>query len=102
MAIKKSKEENLFMKGTNDEVLKKIEEALHKGGFSKVKLNIQSNQVTSSYKKFMVWGEIAILTTLQDDGIKVHAKSTANVDNIFALFFCPAQKILDQFKLNFR
>lgn len=35
------------------------------------------------------------------DNVKINAKSTANDDNIFALFSRPNQKILDQFKNNF-
>lgn len=46
------------------------------------------------------WGEI-IITLLEDgDNIKINAKSTANTDNLFALFSSPNQKILDQFKNN--
>lgn len=98
MAIRKSKEETYSVYGKTDEWIAKIEQSLIKGGFVNVKTNKLLNQVTGSYKKMTVWGEIIV--TLLDDGekIKIIAKSTANVDNIFALFSSPNQKILNQFK----
>jgi hypothetical protein len=48
-----------------------------------------------------VWGEIIVTLSPEADNVKINAKSTANADNIFALFSSPNQKILDQFKNNF-
>jgi hypothetical protein len=33
----------------------------------------------------------------EKEKVKINAKSTANIDNIFALLTSPNQKILDQF-----
>lgn len=101
MGIKKSKEEIIFAKGTCEEVHKRIAVALHNGGFRNIKPNLQTNQVTATYKKLTVWGEVAINILPKNDGFNVCVKSTANVDNIFALFFSPTKKIIDQFKMNF-
>ena len=101
MAIRKSKEETFSVKGNTKEWLTKAEQALHKGGFANVKTNKLLNQITGDYKKLSVWGEIIVTLLPEADNVKINAKSTANVDNIFALFSSPNQKILDQFKNNF-
>jgi hypothetical protein len=100
MAIRKSKEENFAVKGNAEEWLTKAEQALLKGGFTNIRTIEILNQITGDYKKLTVWGEI-IITLLPDaDNLKINTKSTANVDNIFALFSSPNQKILDEFKSN--
>lgn len=101
MGIRKSKEETYSVKGSTDEWLLKAEEALQKGGFTNIKSNKLLNQITGSYKKLTVWGEIIVTLLPEADNLKINAKSTANVDNIFALFSSPNQKILDKFKNNF-
>lgn len=100
MAIRKSKEETFSVKGYAEEWLVKSEKALYKGGFKNIKINKLLNQITADYKKLTVWGEIIVTLFPETDNIKITAKSTANVDNIFALFSSPNQKILDQFKNN--
>ena len=100
MAIRKSKEENYSVPGNIEEWLSKVEQALIDGEFTNISCNKTLNQITGNYKKLTVWGEI-IVTLMPDAGnVKINAKSTANADNIFALFSSPNQKILDQFKNN--
>lgn len=100
MAIRKSKEENFTVNDSVESLLVKSELALQKGGFKKISTNKLLNQITADYKKFTVYGSI-IVTVHDDNGkAKINAKSTANVDNIYALFSSPNQKILDQFKSN--
>jgi hypothetical protein len=101
MAVRKSIEETFSVKGNTEEWLTKAEQALRNGGFSNVKTNTLLNQITGDYKKFSVWGEIIVTLLPEADNVKINAKSTANTDNIFALFSSPNQKILDQFKNNF-
>jgi len=101
MAIRKSREETFSVKGNTEEWLTKAEQALYKGGFANVKTNKLLNQLTGDYKKLTVWGEIIVTLLPEGGNIKINAKSTANADNIFALFSSPNQKILDQFKNNF-
>lgn len=100
MAVRKSKEEFFSVKGNINEWVSKVENALKNGGFSNVKGNNILNQVTADYKKMSTWGEIIITLLEEGDNIKINAKSTANTDNLFALFSSPNQKILDQFKNN--
>jgi len=101
MAIRKSKEETFSVKGNIDEWMIKGEKALQNGGFSNVKNNKLLNQLTADYKKLTVVGEIAVTLMPEGDNIKINAKSSANTDNIFALFTSPNQKILEQFKNGF-
>jgi hypothetical protein len=101
MAIRKSKEETFSVKGSPEAWLIKAEQALYKGGFTNVKTNKLLNQLTGDYKKVAVWGEIIVTLLPEGDNVKINAKSTANADNVFALFSSPNQKIIDQFKNNF-
>jgi len=100
MAIRKSSDEMFSVSGDITNWIIKVNKALVKGGFSNVKSNNTLNQVTANYKKFTVWGQIIVTLHPESGSIKIHAKSTANVDNIFALFVSPNQKILDAFKNN--
>jgi hypothetical protein len=100
MAIRKSKEENFTVNDTVDNLLLKSQNALSKGGFKKINTNNLLNQITADYKTFTVIGSI-IVTIADDNGkSRININSTANADNIFALFSSPNQKILDQFKNN--
>jgi hypothetical protein len=100
MAVRKSIEETYSVKGITEEWLIKVEEALSKGGFTMIKKNNLLNQITGNYKKFTVWGEISITLIPEGENVRINAKSTANVDNIYALFNSPNQIIINQFKDN--
>lgn len=100
MAIRKSKEENFSVNGIIEELLIKSEKALKKGGFKKINTNKLLNQITADYKTFTVIGSIIITFHDENEKVKINVKSTANADNIFALFSSPNQKILDQYKNN--
>lgn len=100
MGIRKSKEETFSVKGEIEDWLTKSEKALHRGGFTNIKTNTILNQLTADYKKMTVWGQIIVTFLPEGETIKINAQSTANVDNIFALFSSPTQKILDNYKIN--
>lgn len=100
MAIRKSKEENFEVTGTLEDLKIKVENALKKGEFTSINTNNVLNQITANYKKFTVWGEINITLTENNGKIKIVVISSANSDNIFALFNSPNKVILDNFKNN--
>jgi hypothetical protein len=130
MGIRKSKEENFQIKGSLNEVIEKCYKALQQGGFKKIKFNQTINQFEADYKQVIgtVWGEIKITLIgnndsissaddafkVQDDGtivrisesktnsgfVNVNVVAWANVDNIYALFSSPIDKILSYFKNN--
>ena len=100
MAIRKSKEENFEVNGTIEDLKSKVENALEKGEFTSIKTNNILNQINANYKKLTVWGEISITLTENNGKVKINAISTANADNVFALFSSPNKVILDNFKNN--
>lgn len=101
MALRKSKEESFTVKGNLAELLANVEQAFNMGGFANIKTNKLLNQITGDYKKLTTWGELVVTLLPEAENIKINAKSTANTDNLFALFSSPNQKILNQFKNNF-
>lgn len=100
MAVRKSKEEHFEVKGTIEEWKPKVVSSLEKGEFTSIKKNDTLNQITANYKKLTVWGDISITLSGDHDKVKINAISTANSDNIFALFNSPNKIILDNFKNN--
>lgn len=100
MAIRKSKEENFEVNGTLEDLKLQVENALKKGEFTSINTNNVLSQITANYKKLTIWGEISITLTENNGKVKIMAISTANSDNIFALFTSPNKVILDNFKNN--
>lgn len=100
MAIRKSKEENFEVNGTLEDLKSKVEIALTKGEFTSININNALNQITANYKKLTVWGEISITLIENNKRVKINVVSTANTDNVFALFNSPNKVILDNFKNN--
>ena len=98
MAIRKSLEEEMVMAGTREEWMQKCTSALESSGFTKLNTNKTLYQIEANYKKFMTWGSITITLMPDDEDTKITAVSTANVDNIFALFKSPNKTILSKFK----
>jgi len=91
-------EENLCVEGHRDAWLGRIKQGLEANGFTRVTANSVLYQVTADYKKFTVWGEIVITLIPAagnaDGQTYILLKSTANVDNIYALFKSPNKAIL--------
>ena len=102
MAIRKSKQETFEVKGKIEEIKQRAENALSEGSFTSIKANGLINQITANYKKLSVWGEIKITLSENNEKTKIDVESTANSDNIFALFSSPNDKILNAFKDNLK
>lgn len=98
MAVRKSMEEELVVTGNRDNWLNKCEKALSTQGFTKIDINNTLYQINANYKKFSTWGEIQITLEPNSNDTKIKLKTTANVDNAFALFKSPNKKIMDAFK----
>jgi len=101
MAIRKSMEERICIEGNRNEWLQKINNALSVAGFTNVICDSLLFQVKGDYKKVSIWGDI-IVTLIpfgtNDDKTEMYIKSTANVDNIYALFKSPNKTIIEKFK----
>ncbi|MGD0779631.1 MAG: hypothetical protein ABR954_02455 [Dehalococcoidales bacterium] len=102
MAIRKSMQEEIVVSGTREEWLQKCAKALESQGFTKVTTNVILYQVEANYKKVTTWGTILITLTPAGNDTKITAISTANVDNIYALFKSPNKTILSKFKQGLR
>jgi len=101
MGIRRSKQELLQTDLPINDALKRCDDALSRGGFKNIVKNETLRHLNGKYKKITVFGEIDI--SLKEIGGKteINLKSTANVDNIFALFSSPNNKILKAFISNF-
>ncbi|MGE5390041.1 MAG: hypothetical protein ACM3PE_03150 [Deltaproteobacteria bacterium] len=98
MAIRKSIEETIVVSGNREERFLTCVEALKKAGFKNISPNNVIFQIEGSYKKATVWGEILITLLPEGPDTRIVMKSTANVDNIYALFKSPTKTIIDKFK----
>lgn len=99
MAIRKSADEVIVVEGLREQWLEKCEAALRQGGFSKISSDRELWQIHANYKKMTVWGTLDITLRPHGDGsTELHARATANVDNVFALFRSPTKHILESFK----
>ena len=100
MAVRKSIEESLVVDGPRADWLQKCRTALETQGFTRVEANETLGQITANYKKATTWGDLLLTLTPEgsSDATRITAKATANVDNLFAAFRSPGQKIIDQFK----
>jgi hypothetical protein len=98
MAVRKSPQEEMVVTGNREDWLKKCGTALESQGFTKIATNSTLFQIEANYKKVTIWGEILITLTPAGNDTKITAKSTTNVDNIYALFTSSNKKILSEFK----
>ena len=101
MAIRRSKEKKLQVQDTLENVREKSLSALNQGGFKKIENNDNLNQITAKFNNFFVVGKIEIMFAKNDNGVDINLKSTANADNIFALFSSPNDKIMKSFTDNY-
>lgn len=99
MAIRKSKAETFQVKGEPEGWLSKCERALKLGGFKSISVNDKLSLVTAKISNFTLSGSIKIsLMAMQNDRTEISVESTANIDNIYALFRSPNSKILETFR----
>ena len=102
MAIRKSMQEEMVVSGAREEWLQKCARALESSGFTKATTNAALYQIEANYKKFTTWGTILITLAPAGNDTKITAVSTANMDNIYALFKSPNKTILSKFKEGLR
>lgn len=99
MAIRKSKDEKFELNGSKETVFTQCLVALRRAGFKSISENTTIFQIQADYHKLTTWGKVEItLTSVTPSVTKVALHTTANVDNIYALFRSPVDKIADAFK----
>lgn len=95
-----SVEEVLVVAGARDEWLARCARGLITAGFKNVRTNEVIGQITADFSKFPTSGELTV--TAIPDGSPGHTRltlrSTAAVDNLYALFASPNKKILSAAK----
>ncbi len=103
MAIRKSIEEKVVLDHPRSILLEPVQKALGNAGFKKITINKTMWQISGVYHSFTTWGEILIILVPVSNNRKteMHIKSTASIDNIYALFSSPNKKIINLFKSNF-
>jgi hypothetical protein len=101
MGIRKSKNKKFIVDNDIKQVIEKCKLILKNGGFKNIRVNESLNQLSADYKKFTIFGEIEIILVENNSGTEINLTSTANVDNIFALFSSPNNKIMNAFINNF-
>jgi len=101
MAIQKSKVETFQVLGSRQDWLSKCEKALHNAGFKSVLVNSELSLLSAKISTLTLSGSIKIFISESDLGfINLRAESSANIDNIYALFRSPNNKILEMFSKN--
>jgi hypothetical protein len=100
MAIRKTQEEEFFVASAINDLIPKCQKALEDGNFKNIKFNQLLSTFEADYKTFTVIGNLNLTLVPQNDGVVLKLKSTANVDNIFALLKSPNGIILSKFKDN--
>lgn len=101
MAVQKSKIETFQVSGSREDWLSKCEKALHNAGFKSVIVNKELSLLSAKISTLTLSGSLKIFISESDSGfINLRAESSANVDNIYALFRSPNNKILEMFSEN--
>jgi hypothetical protein len=101
MAIRKSMEEILVVRGTREDWLTRVAKSLMAGGYKDVRTSEPLGQVTGKYRKFPTYGEITVTVcpAAATDMTQLTLRTTADVDNIYALFSSPNKKLMGVAKL---
>jgi len=101
MAIRKSMEERVCVEGNRSIWLEKVKNALEIAGFKNLSHDSTLFQIKGDYRKMTVYGDI-LVTLLpfgnNENQTELNIKSTANVDNIYALFKSPNKSIINALK----
>jgi hypothetical protein len=102
MAIRNSLQEEIVVSGDRVEWLDKCVNALTSSGFTKINKNAHLSQIEAAYRTWKVWGTILVTLIPVGSDTKITMVSTANVDNLWALFQSPTKSILTAFKNTLR
>jgi hypothetical protein len=100
MAVRKSVSETVVVDGDREQLLERCKRAMARGGFKNVTANPTLFQVGGTYRKATTSGRLDVTLRPASTGTEIAMRATGNVDNVFALFTSPNQKILRAFKDN--
>lgn len=100
MAVRKSMSSTIVVDGDRADWLGRCELALTAAGFKNLSIDRTTHVLGADYHKAMTWGHLEVTLRPADGDLRteIAMRSTANVDNVFALFRSPNQQILDIFR----
>jgi hypothetical protein len=96
--VRKSLDETVVINGDRRQLLERCRAAMDAGGFSKVTVNDALFQISGRYRKATTVGALTVTLRPAPGGTELAMRATGNVDNVFALFRGPSQRILQAFK----
>jgi len=100
MPIRKSKESTIVLDKNREQVLLDCERALRRGNFKNIEVNKSAYRLIAVYKTLTIWGNIEITLIPDGERTSIQIKSTAAIDNIYALFRSPGNLISEAFISN--
>ena len=100
MAVRRTTEERVVVAGDRTDWLGRCKRAMEAGDFKKVVVNPSLFQLTGTFRKLTLAGRLEVTLTPVPGGTELAMRSTGSVDNIYALFKSPNQRILQAFKSN--
>jgi hypothetical protein len=100
MPVTKTYEETMRVRGSCAEWFDRCVQALHEGRFGRIRADDESFIADADYKGLTVHGEIKLLLTQEGDEVEIEVRISAAMDNIYAAFRDPRQRILQAFKSN--
>ncbi len=106
MGVRKTVVETLVVEGTPEQWLERSRRAMEATGFHKVIVDahgILRGELRQRPFASVWWGTLAVGAAAEGEaGTRLTMKGTANVNNIFAAFQSPGQKVIDTFKAGLR
>ena len=103
MAIRKTVEDVFVVRGVPEDWFPRCENALQAQGFTSLQPAPAFGQIRANYKKATLWGTLDLTLIPENQAsTRILARATANIDNVFAAFKSPGQKIIDRFKQGLR
>jgi hypothetical protein len=98
MPVTKTLEETIHVTGTCTEWFDRCVQAIKQGGFKNIRADDESYIADADFNSFITLGSIRLVLTEEAKKVEIAIRITAAVDNIWAYFWEPRQKILRAFK----
>jgi hypothetical protein len=98
MAVSKVMDEKAFVRGDPDSLLSRCQAAMNSAGFKNVRVDRTFFQVSGMYRKPTTLGRLDVSVRQREQGCELAMRATGDVDNVFARFRSPNERILRVFK----
>ncbi len=98
MPVNKIRHEVIRARGKCDDWFDACVDALKRGRFGNLRADDESYIIDADYKGLTIHGDIRLLITEERDVVEIEVLITAAVDNIYAAFRDPLQRIWNAFR----